>query len=389
MANGWASLGAALAGGGLNRDMAYNKGAMAATTLDAAMLEARKRRDAELGRTAAAHDAFQSGDNELGNAILQGFGTLPGLNTYAEGRQTRSFRDEAMGIARRADADLGELNRMLMVVSGKPVDLTNVKDGVSFNPMVTPDAQSISPTEIGLTEMLANKARANASNASAANSYASAARTRAGISSDKAANYALQATPDGIVRVNKLTGEVLPLVTPSGTAVVPAPSGRGASGSGGAPALPAGERGRLGLLDAGAEALSKYTALAFPDGKTYDRSTRFLGPADAYLNEAINDVLRYESGAAVPDSEVKSALGRYRGSIFNRDETNRALIQQLEDKIATQRDRLLNGAPPSDLLEAVTGQRTASGGLKVGHVEDGHRYIGGDPSDPSSWEPVQ
>ena len=175
---GWARLGSAFAGGGVPREAAYNQGAIQAARLQAALLEAREKRDAEIGRQAAAKQAFDSGDNELGNAILQGFGTLTGLNSYASGRQERGFKDEAMGLARAPDTDIGELNQMLMVLSGKPYDPTQVEGNMvtsRIDPNIAPEL-----TELGQAMAGAQNARAAASYASAGASNARADKIRAG-----------------------------------------------------------------------------------------------------------------------------------------------------------------------------------------------------------------
>jgi hypothetical protein len=176
--DGWNRLGAAFAGGGMQREAAYSRGASESARLQAALLEARKERDAEIGRQAAAKEAFDAGDSELGNAILQGFGTLAGLSTYAGGRQERGFKDEAMGLARAPDTDIGELNQMLMVMSGKPYDPTKIQGNTllsTIDPEIPPET-----TELGRAMMGSEAALANQRNASAVASMARASKTRAG-----------------------------------------------------------------------------------------------------------------------------------------------------------------------------------------------------------------
>jgi len=100
--------------------------------------------------------------------------------------------------------DYNAANANLFGTANGPQALSKVEDGVTLNPLVTPDQNSFTPTDIG-------QAMIGADNARAAASYASAARQRAGIASDKAANHDVIDTGDGLVDYNKLTGEVKPV----------------------------------------------------------------------------------------------------------------------------------------------------------------------------------
>lgn len=160
MADGWSQLGALFGGGdNLGRTSAYQQGALQGSRLESAMLDARKRRDAEIGRQQAAQAASDAGDNELADAILQGFGTPNAISAYRTGAQTRGFRDSAMGIARNPHGDLNELNRMMLVIGGKPTDLTTIRDHTVFNPLETPDSQPLTTNELGQAMIGLDQAR--------------------------------------------------------------------------------------------------------------------------------------------------------------------------------------------------------------------------------------
>lgn len=78
-----------------------------------------------------------------------------------------------------ANGNPNAANEALTVANGKPVDLSKIVDGVSFNPNVTPDQNQFDPTQVGQAMIAARMAQAGASNASAANSYAGAAQKNA------------------------------------------------------------------------------------------------------------------------------------------------------------------------------------------------------------------
>lgn len=148
---GWAKLGAMLAGGGRREsDMAGMRGYSQGVSIQNALLEARKRRDAEVGRQAMAKAAFDAGDNDLGNAMLQGAGdNLGQLGNYRLDKQKLGLLSAAQALASQPDSDMNALNRLMIVAGGKPVDLTKIEDHSIFNPMMTPDSQTIATNEIG------------------------------------------------------------------------------------------------------------------------------------------------------------------------------------------------------------------------------------------------
>lgn len=180
--SGWADLGAVLAGGGNAGDMYGIKGyqaglesANARARIDNAMLEARKARDAEIGRQALAKAAQESGDEELANFFLQG--TNPAsVGNFRLDRQKQGFLGDAMTLARDPNSDQNLLNREMTVIGGKPVDLTKIEGNMVLNPTVTPDSQHINPTALGDAMIGAEHALSGQRNASAEASHALAAK---------------------------------------------------------------------------------------------------------------------------------------------------------------------------------------------------------------------
>lgn len=109
------------------------------------------------------------------------------------------------------------------------------------------------------------------------------------------------------------------------------------------------QRVQVAMLDAAEAALQKYEAAVFPVGKdgkrSFDRMALHVGPAGGQIEEAINNVLRVESGAAVPDSEVESGVRRYGATVMNQQDTALANLQQLKDKVRMVREGLTKGNP--------------------------------------------
>lgn len=145
-----------------------------------------------------------------------GAGTLVrgGQNVNEIGQLMKSLAAQSAQRAARDAAINGDLNRAnaeLFGVANGPQKLSAVEGGVTLNPLATPDQNQFAPTAIGQAMIAADMARANASNASAA-------RSRAGISADKAGNYETIEDENGnLVSHNKLTGAVAPITNADGS----------------------------------------------------------------------------------------------------------------------------------------------------------------------------
>lgn len=147
-------------------------------------------------QSAGAATLYRGGDNgaQIGELVK----TLTHLSAQ------RAARDSALS------GDMNAANANLFGVANGPQKLSAVEGGVTLNPLATPDKNSFTPTALGNAQIAADFARAGASNASAA-------RSRAGISADKAGNYETIEDDDGnLVSHNKLTGAVAPILTGDG-----------------------------------------------------------------------------------------------------------------------------------------------------------------------------
>jgi hypothetical protein len=184
--SGWGDLGAALAGNGGSSDLAGIRGyqlgletARRRLSIDEALYEERKRRDEEIGRQNLVESARRAGDDDLANFFLQS--TNPAsIGNYRIDRQKLQHGDAAWSAATAPNADMNAVNRMLAVMSGKPVDLTKIEGNTVLNPTVTQDQQHLQTNDIGQAMIAATNALAAQRNAGARANDALAGKREAG-----------------------------------------------------------------------------------------------------------------------------------------------------------------------------------------------------------------
>lgn len=120
-------------------------------------------------------------------------------------------------------------------------------------------------------------------------------------------------------------------------------------------------RTKLGLLDAAQSALDNYKAQGV-DKKT-GAPTPFANAwtpgntANTSAEEAIANILRVESGAAISQGEISAAKDRYMPSSLRSDAENKNRLEMLQKKIEAQRNAILQGSTEA-------GAPAASGGAK-------------------------
>jgi hypothetical protein len=96
------------------------------------------------------------------------------------------------------------------------------------------------------------------------------------------------------------------------------------------------------------------------------------------LNSAIRAKLRAESGATITGDEVSGELNRYGPKLFSADETNVDAVNRMIEDLKHQIAGVRGGQPAP--------AKSAGAGPQIGEIVDGHRYKGGDPASPNSWE---
>lgn len=233
MASGWSELGAALAGNGARQRALYEQGATGVARLEGLLSEARRRRDEEAGYAGITPEAISAANanpsqaSDLLAAMFHAGIDPQRLSGYQREALGTTIQQDAYDRARNG-AQVADLNPLLAVFNGKPVEVSTVKDGVSYNAYATPDQNTFTPTQVGLAEIMQKGAQAEASRASAANSYASAAKTRGEIADanspaaggGKASDWVVQTDAAGnIWRINKKTGMSSQVVSPGGTPI--------------------------------------------------------------------------------------------------------------------------------------------------------------------------
>ncbi len=113
---------------------------------------------------------------------------------------------------------------------------------------------------------------------------------------------------------------------------------------------------------------------SFEEGEMY---RRFQSGTDA--------LQRMLTGAGMQASEAANYVSRYLPSALNSKETMLNKLDGLEQDLKATLEKATQGRGGFDLET----DSTASGGLEVGKVEDGYRFLGGDPANPANWEKVQ
>jgi hypothetical protein len=121
-----------------------------------------------------------------------------------ETRQRTGYQSDLWNRQNANNLTAEQRNALLAIVDEKPSNTYEVRDGVGFNPQGNA-AQNLDVTPVGRAHIGEFESLMREHNAQAD-------RARAGIGADKAANWELKDTPDGMVRANKLTGEISQLM---------------------------------------------------------------------------------------------------------------------------------------------------------------------------------
>lgn len=138
-------------------------------------------------------------------------------------------------------------------------------------------------------------------------------------------------------------------------------------------------RAKLGLLNAAQASLDNYKKAGMKDGVPTPFANNFTpgNTANTSMEDAIANVLRVESGAAISQGEIAAAKARYEPDSFRSDAENKNRVQMLENKLKSMREALTTGTNEA---------APAAGGHKKGDVitvkGKQYRVVGGDPSDP-------
>ncbi|MGE7136039.1 hypothetical protein ACQKIE_00200 [Luteibacter sp. NPDC031894] len=231
--SGWAKFGSALGGDEASQLAAYDKGATGVARLEGLLSEARLKRDKETGLAGINSDSVSAALSDpaqapaLLAAMFHGDVDPRQLSGYQKDSLDTTIKQDAYGRVQN-HASVADVNPLLAVLQGKPVEISKVQGDVAFNPYATTDQNTFDPTQVGLAEIMKQGAQADASRASAANSYASAAKTRGEIADanspatggGKASDWVVQTDAAGnIWRINKKTGASSQVVAPGGAPI--------------------------------------------------------------------------------------------------------------------------------------------------------------------------
>jgi len=389
--SGWAAFGSALGrglgGGDDPRSRALmEQGATGETRLQVALMDAKRKRDEDIARAAINGAAIGSAqkDPAAANDLL--------ANLFRAGynpEQLSGYQRETLGTAIQQDAydrarggaEVADLNPLLAVMNGKPVEVSTVRDGVSFNPYATPDNNRFDPTQVGIAEIMQKGAQAEASRAAAANSYAHAARTRAlpltsgaGGATDGAPNFGR--APSGY-RFD-MDGNLKPI--PGGPADKPkaerGPTAEQATSGGYADRMTAASKIAEGLVEHG------YDPAGFRDNQAANAAqvggvigwaaNNAVTPEGQQYRQAREDwvraKLRRESGAVIGNDEMAREIQVY----FPQPGDSPAVIQQKKAAREVAERAMIRNAGPTyrnDTSAAAPTAPSAGGGWSIQRVD--------------------
>jgi hypothetical protein len=156
---------------------------------------------------------------------------------------------------------------------------------------------------------------------------------------------------------------------------------------------------RRGAARGDPQALEELAGINFQDYLKLDERSRkaYKEGIDTIANVALMADTPEEWDAvarqlAQADPEFGKYIGRFdlRQSVIAQAGQAKQFIEQNQPRyqVIPEGGMLVNTRDPAALAQVGAGQAPAQGGPQPGAVEDGYRFKGGDPSDPSSWEPV-
>uniref|UniRef100_Q47CK9 Uncharacterized protein n=1 Tax=Dechloromonas aromatica (strain RCB) TaxID=159087 RepID=Q47CK9_DECAR len=100
----------------------------------------------------------------------------------------------------------------------------------------------------------------------------------------------------------------------------------------------------------------------------------------------VNAVLRQESGAAISKSEFDNAKLQY---FPQPGDSPKVIAQKKANREMAVNGFRISAGPGAKNFGGAPAQPQQPGAPKVGMVEGGHVYLGGNPADPASWKAVQ
>lgn len=197
MADGWARLGAVIAGGGASREDAYERGAQRAVSLEAALANAQIKRDEAMKRAAFKQTLIDNGMKpEMAGVLDATFGAGYNPNEMGQYRladQKVGINDQAVQAVQAAGGASPIASALTGIATGKPLELTKIQDHTAISPYAPADSQQFAPTQIGQAVIGANNALATQRNAAAnastvrAGAYANNQNAHAGLANTQSA----------------------------------------------------------------------------------------------------------------------------------------------------------------------------------------------------------
>lgn len=382
--DGWSALGNAL-GGGLGqleqdaymRQMLSNQRSQtSAARAGKAMEDERKARLSRIALEGMKDNLEPLGLSQFAGVLQAGQGNAQQLVNAILGAREFTSRDAATAAA--LGGDLPAANAQLLGLANGPVDLTKIAGGVAYNPLGTPEQQSMRQTPLGQAEVALRGAQA-------ADEYASAGRNQAigEAALLRAAPKAPAPAPLGAV-------PGAPMPAPAPKPLTPTEQKAQAANSLKAAQVAALDRGMQRIRDAlekinqgrvfNTGPMDQYVSQFTPEGQE-------LVAAVGQIRPSLMALTRVPGVGAQSDLEARLEGLRFPGLEFDRgvnDNTLRDLAAFVDDL------KMAYGSIPGQLqdMQDQLGSAGSTGIPQPGQIEDGFRFRGGNPADPKNWEPI-